>query len=148
MHKPFYKVETYRGCKSVGYLIKRIFTLMMPPVEAVFAGSELSFSQWVVLMCLRDGIGVAPDCDAIYIAEAPYATITAYYKEEAPKGELLSLRKWSLSDAMATRLRSAARRRGARSDRSRARCPGGGRARALGARTRRNPHRSHRRPAR
>src|SRR4051812_5026549 len=30
---------------------------MMPHVEAVFAGAELTFSQWVVLMCLRDGIG-------------------------------------------------------------------------------------------
>jgi len=56
VRKPFYKVETYRGCNSVGYLIKRIFTLMMPHVEAVFSGSELSFSQWVVLMFLRDGI--------------------------------------------------------------------------------------------
>jgi DNA-binding beta-propeller fold protein YncE len=43
------------------------------------------------------GIGLDLDTDDIYVAEAPYATITAYYGEDAPKGELLSLRKWRLT---------------------------------------------------
>jgi hypothetical protein len=33
----------------------------------------------------------------IYVAECPYMTLTRYYEEEAPPGELLSLRKWQRS---------------------------------------------------
>lgn len=42
------------------------------------------------------GIGVEPVSGDVYVAEAPYATITHYYHDEAPVGELLSLRKWQL----------------------------------------------------
>ena len=57
MSKAFYQVETFRSAKSLGYLVRRIHTLMMPRAEALFADAELSFSQWVVLVALRDGIG-------------------------------------------------------------------------------------------
>lgn len=52
--KGFYQVETFTGCKSIGYLVRRLNTLLMPHAEALFADAELSFSQWVILMALRD----------------------------------------------------------------------------------------------
>lgn len=54
MPKPFYNIDSFNGCKSIGYLIRRCHTKMMPQVEAQFADAELTFSQWVVLMSLRD----------------------------------------------------------------------------------------------
>lgn len=52
--KGFYQVETFTGCRSIGYLVRRLNTLLMPHAEALFADAELSFSQWVILMALRD----------------------------------------------------------------------------------------------
>jgi DNA-binding MarR family transcriptional regulator len=54
MSKPFYDVESFTGGKSIGYLIRRAHNQMMPRAEALFADAELTFSQWVVLICLRD----------------------------------------------------------------------------------------------
>lgn len=54
MPRPFYDVDTFNGCKSVGYLIRRCHNKMMPRIEARFADAELTFSQWVVLISLRD----------------------------------------------------------------------------------------------
>lgn len=53
--KGFYQVETFTGCKSIGYLVRRLHTLVLPHAEALFADAELSFSQWVILMAVRDG---------------------------------------------------------------------------------------------
>ncbi len=52
--KGFYQVETFTGCQSIGYLVRRLNTLLLPHAEALFADAELSFSQWVVLVSLRD----------------------------------------------------------------------------------------------
>lgn len=54
MPKPFYDIDSFDGGRSIGYLIRRCHTKMMPRVEAQFADAELTFSQWVVLMSLRD----------------------------------------------------------------------------------------------
>lgn len=54
MPKPFYDIDSFDGGKSIGYLIRRCHTKMMPQIEAQFADAELTFSQWVVLMSLRD----------------------------------------------------------------------------------------------
>ncbi|MGE3333514.1 MAG: MarR family winged helix-turn-helix transcriptional regulator [Rhodospirillaceae bacterium] len=54
---PFYKPGTFNASRSVGYLIKRINALMGPRIEAQFAGAELTFTQWVVLMHLCYGGG-------------------------------------------------------------------------------------------
>ena len=60
--KGFYQVETFTGCRAIGYLVRRLNTLLMPHAEALFADAELSFSQWVILMALRDGEAAsAPD---------------------------------------------------------------------------------------
>lgn len=54
MPKPFYDIDSFSGCTSIGYLIRRCHNKMMPRAEAQFADAELTFSQWVVLMSLRD----------------------------------------------------------------------------------------------
>ncbi|HEY4125894.1 MAG TPA: MarR family transcriptional regulator, partial [Rhizomicrobium sp.] len=42
--------------KAVGYLIRRLHNLIVPHAEAIFADEELTFSHWVALVSLRDGL--------------------------------------------------------------------------------------------
>jgi DNA-binding MarR family transcriptional regulator len=56
MAKPFYRVETFEGRRSLGYLVRRLHNLVVPRAEALFADADFTFSQWVVLMAVRDGI--------------------------------------------------------------------------------------------
>lgn len=56
MTKPYYTVANFTGPNALGYLIRRLHTLMVPVAEAQFAGEELSFSHWVALVSLRDGL--------------------------------------------------------------------------------------------
>jgi DNA-binding MarR family transcriptional regulator len=52
----YYRSESFAARDCVGYLIPRAQSLMRPQIEAVFDKQDLTFSQWRVLMCLRDGI--------------------------------------------------------------------------------------------
>jgi DNA-binding MarR family transcriptional regulator len=52
--RPFYRVSDYGMKNSVGYLIRRTANLVLPQFEAMFADDELTFSQWTVLMALRE----------------------------------------------------------------------------------------------
>jgi DNA-binding MarR family transcriptional regulator len=52
----YYRSESFAARDCVGYLISRAQSLMRPQIEAVFDKQDLTFSQWRVLMCLRDGI--------------------------------------------------------------------------------------------
>jgi DNA-binding MarR family transcriptional regulator len=52
----FYKPETYRARDSIGYLVRRAGNLMTGRVEDAFAGHDITFAQWLVLMNLRDGL--------------------------------------------------------------------------------------------
>jgi DNA-binding MarR family transcriptional regulator len=54
--KPYYAVDNLRCRKSVGYLVRRLHNLMLPQVEGRFADAELTFTQWVTLMGLREGL--------------------------------------------------------------------------------------------
>ncbi|HWA92192.1 MAG TPA: MarR family transcriptional regulator [Rhizomicrobium sp.] len=56
MAKAFYRVDTFEGRRSLGYLIKRLHNLVVPHAEALFADADFTFSQWVVLMAVRDNI--------------------------------------------------------------------------------------------
>jgi DNA-binding MarR family transcriptional regulator len=56
MAKPIFKVADFSCRQSLGYLNRRVFNLLTPRAEALFADAELTFSQWVALMGLRDGI--------------------------------------------------------------------------------------------
>jgi DNA-binding MarR family transcriptional regulator len=54
--RSFYSAETFQARRSIGYLIKRLNNLIVPRAEALFADADFTFSQWVVLMAVRDGI--------------------------------------------------------------------------------------------
>ena len=49
-------MDTFEGRRSLGYLIRRLHNLVIPRAEALFADADFTFSQWVVLMAVRDGI--------------------------------------------------------------------------------------------
>ena len=53
-----YRAETYRARTSVGYLLKRAHAMLVDHLEPVLVASGFTFTQWVVLMHLRDGLAV------------------------------------------------------------------------------------------
>src|SRR6202171_2067153 len=53
-----YRAERYKARSSVGYLIKRAHSLLIDQLEAAVAGSDITATQWVVLMHLRDGLAI------------------------------------------------------------------------------------------
>ena len=56
MAKPFYDLETYGARNSIGCKIRQLNNLMTVRAEARFTDQELTFSHWLALMALRDGI--------------------------------------------------------------------------------------------
>ena len=56
MAKPFYNPETYGAHQSIGCWARRLNNLMTPQAEALFAEEDLTFSHWIAMMSLRDGI--------------------------------------------------------------------------------------------
>ena len=53
-----YQSDIYQARTSVGYLLKRAHSLLIDHLESVVSGSDLTFTQWVVLMYLRDGLAI------------------------------------------------------------------------------------------
>jgi DNA-binding MarR family transcriptional regulator len=60
-----YKAETYRAKSSVGYLVKRANALVIESLEPALAEQGFTFTQWVVMMFLRDGL--APNAKDICV---------------------------------------------------------------------------------
>lgn len=60
MSKQHYHVSTYQAQSSVGYLVKRAYSLMMDTMEPLFAEHDFTFVQYVILSWVRDGIAVNP----------------------------------------------------------------------------------------
>ncbi|HEY2068427.1 MAG TPA: MarR family transcriptional regulator [Rhizomicrobium sp.] len=56
MTKPLYRPENFECKRSIGYLARRLHNLLIPRAEALFADADFTFSQWVVLVSVRDGI--------------------------------------------------------------------------------------------
>jgi DNA-binding MarR family transcriptional regulator len=56
MPKQFYDVATYAARDSVGYLIRRLTTLITGRLETAFASQQFTLTQWSVLVHLRDGL--------------------------------------------------------------------------------------------
>ena len=50
----FYKVKNYNARKSIGYLIRRGSNLLTAQIESLFVEQDLTFTQYVILMNLRD----------------------------------------------------------------------------------------------
>jgi DNA-binding MarR family transcriptional regulator len=56
MPNNFYTAETYTARGSVGYLLRRAKTLMLDAFEAAIAERGFTFTQYIVLAWLREGI--------------------------------------------------------------------------------------------
>ncbi len=52
----YYQAEGYDCQRSIGFLLRRVTTLTLGQIEAAFAGNDITFSQWVVLMQVGDGV--------------------------------------------------------------------------------------------
>jgi DNA-binding MarR family transcriptional regulator len=51
----YYRTETFKTANCLGYQIKRAQALLRTLLETAFETEELNFSQWTVLVRLRDG---------------------------------------------------------------------------------------------
>jgi DNA-binding MarR family transcriptional regulator len=56
MAEPHYRAASYQAADSVGYLIRRLYSIMLTQLEAAFAGHGFTLMQWIVLIYLRDGL--------------------------------------------------------------------------------------------
>ena len=54
MPQQYYRVETYSARRSIGYLLKRAHSLIAERIEPELAQAGLTFTQYVVLIHLRD----------------------------------------------------------------------------------------------
>jgi DNA-binding MarR family transcriptional regulator len=54
--KQHYTADKYRAKTSVGYLVKRANALVIEGLEPALAEQGFTFTQWVVMMHLRDGL--------------------------------------------------------------------------------------------
>jgi DNA-binding MarR family transcriptional regulator len=51
-----YRAKDFTAKICVGYLVSRIYATNRAQLEAEFEGEDINFTQWRVLMCLRDEI--------------------------------------------------------------------------------------------
>ena len=56
MPEQYYRAATYRARDSMGYLLRRVYSIMHERVEAAFAAHDLTLMQWIILIYLRDGL--------------------------------------------------------------------------------------------
>ena len=56
MPEQHYSVETYRAEDSVGYLLRRLHTIWLGRFEQVLGRKDMTLTQWIVLIRLRDGL--------------------------------------------------------------------------------------------
>jgi DNA-binding MarR family transcriptional regulator len=60
MSKQHYQASSFKSRSSIGYLVKRSYSLMLDMMEPVFEAHGFSFVQYVILAWLREGIAVNP----------------------------------------------------------------------------------------
>lgn len=56
MPKPHFRADNFNCRQSLGYLTRRVQNLTNPHAEAIFADQDLTFTQWISLMGLREGV--------------------------------------------------------------------------------------------
>ena len=56
MPEQYYRADTYRARDSMGYLLRRVYSIMHERIEAAFAEHDLTLMQWIILIHLRDGL--------------------------------------------------------------------------------------------
>ncbi len=60
MIKQHYKARTYKAQSSIGYLVKRSYSLCLDVMEPVFEEHGFTFLQYQIMAWLRDGIALNP----------------------------------------------------------------------------------------
>jgi DNA-binding MarR family transcriptional regulator len=60
MSKQYYHADSYTTRKSVGYLVKRAHGMNLDALEPELARHGLTFTQYAILMSVRDGIALNP----------------------------------------------------------------------------------------
>lgn len=58
MKKPYFHAGDFSPCRSPGYLLRRVHNQLMRRAEQALSMEDLTFTQWVVLVQLRDGLAV------------------------------------------------------------------------------------------
>ena len=92
----YYKVKTYKSRRGIGYLMKRAGKLANARIEELFIGDEeISFTQWIVLMNLRDKLNVTAGEIAQYMCHDSGALTRVIDQLEERK---LLMRKRSKTD--------------------------------------------------
>ncbi|MGB7740701.1 MAG: MarR family winged helix-turn-helix transcriptional regulator [Steroidobacteraceae bacterium] len=56
MPEQYYHPQTYLSRDSVGYLIRRLYTLLLTRFEGALAQADFTLTQWIVLIQVRDGL--------------------------------------------------------------------------------------------
>jgi DNA-binding MarR family transcriptional regulator len=56
MPEQFYDAATYLARDSVGYLVRRLYSIMRTRLEATFVHHGFTLMQWIVLVQIRDGL--------------------------------------------------------------------------------------------
>ncbi|MFL6550887.1 MAG: MarR family winged helix-turn-helix transcriptional regulator, partial [Povalibacter sp.] len=53
-----YDAKTFNAGRSIGYLLKMSQSMIHDAQAAAFAGHDLSFAQWLVLLKLKEGAAI------------------------------------------------------------------------------------------
>ena len=56
MPEQYYDPQTYLSRDSVGYLVRRLYTLLLARFEGALAQADFTLTQWIVLIQVRDGV--------------------------------------------------------------------------------------------
>lgn len=56
MPEQHYLPATYRSRDSVGYLIRRLYTLLLARFEGALAQADFTLTQWIVLIQVEEGV--------------------------------------------------------------------------------------------
>jgi DNA-binding MarR family transcriptional regulator len=56
MPEQYYPPQTYLSRDSVGYLVRRLYTLLLARFEGALAQADFTLTQWIVLIQVRDGL--------------------------------------------------------------------------------------------
>ena len=57
----YYDAKNFTSADSLGYLLKLAHSLLHDEAVAAFEGHDLSFTQWLVLVKLHEGVGTAAE---------------------------------------------------------------------------------------
>jgi DNA-binding MarR family transcriptional regulator len=56
MPEQHYLPDTYRSRDSVGYLVRRLYTLLLARFEGALAQADFTLTQWIVLIQVHEGV--------------------------------------------------------------------------------------------